>query len=320
MAERADDAVGCSHTRQSSPHELVPGGLRVREATPRRLGQLLDKLAVEHRTVTAKQARTILTASFSIAVREGAVPRNPVRDTEPTRVSKTPRRRANGLTGSEGQKLREQLATSTALLPPLPNAKRQHPTLSTRTVSQWARDVDLTDVIITFLYTGLRRAELLGLRWVDYDTTTARPKPILNVVGHVVRAKGRGLIWEERTKSEGGRRLISVPPQLQAVLEERRRSGIAPGELIFPNSVGMPRDADNLAGQWRRVRGALGLEWVELHDFRRTVASILGEGGLTSRVTADHLGHANISMTHHYQASRPIHFSTADVLDAAFGT
>lgn len=299
---------------------LVPavGGLRVREATPRRLGQLFDKLAAEHRAVTAKQARTILTGAFSIAVREGAVPRNPVRDTEPTRVTKQTRRRTQGLEPPEMEKLLEQIGTCAAPLPPLPTARKQLPTSTTRTVAQWADEIDLADVIVAFLGTGLRRSEVLGLRWVDLADTDDG-KRVLLVVGHVVRVKGVGLIWEERTKSDSSQRKVPVPDFMADMLDRRRQGPRGDHELIFPSSVGTPRDADNLAGQWRRIRGALGFEWVELHDFRRTVATQAEASGQPMRAIADHLGHKHVSVTHGYLATGRVHRGIADILDKAVG-
>lgn len=107
-----------TYTRIADLLTSAVGGLRVREATPRRLGQILDKLALDHGSVTSKQSRTVLTAAFSIAVREGAAPRNPVRDTEPARTEKTTTKQVRALTASELSKLLDQLQHSTVPLPP----------------------------------------------------------------------------------------------------------------------------------------------------------------------------------------------------------
>lgn len=322
---RADMLAGSLAVRSRDTYTrivdlLIPavGGLRVREATPRRLGQILDKLALDHGSVTSKQSRTVLTAAFSVAVREGAAPRNPVRDTEPARTEKTTTKQVRALTASELSKLLDQLQHSTVPLPPLKAATKQEPSATTRTVSQWARDVDLTDVIIALAGTGLRRSEVLGLRWEDYDVTGV-DGPTFTVAGHVVRAKGLGLIREDATKTATSARVVPLPDFVVDMMERRKREHpLADLELIFTSSVGTPRDADNLAGQWRRIRGALGFDWVTAHDFRRTVGTLLDEAGLSPRVGADHLGHAKVSMTQdRYQARGRAHTAAARVLDAA---
>ncbi|MEU4321521.1 tyrosine-type recombinase/integrase [Nocardia fluminea] len=54
------------------------------------------------------------------------------------------------------------------------------------------------------------------------------------------------------------------------------------------------------------------------HSFRHVVATILGDAGLSARITADVLGHADPAMTHrHYMARGRTHQAAADALDRA---
>ncbi|WP_169585281.1 tyrosine-type recombinase/integrase [Antrihabitans stalactiti] len=294
------------------------GKLRVQEATPRRLGGVLEKLAKAHGATTAKQAKTILSGVMANAVREGATLRNPVRDMDPIRV--TPRNTAEGarrvLTGPELGELLYQLDNSIAPLPTLKSAKKDH---TTRTVSQWAKDIDLLDPITLLAATGLRRSELLGLRWQDYD-----PKArTLRVCGHVIRSNRDGLIREASTKTVSSARLVPLPAFAVDMLDRRRDESLRPSaanveKVIFPSETGQYRDPDNLAGQWRRIRKAIGFEWVSLHDFRHAVGTLLDEAGLSARIGADHLGHARVSMTQDvYQARGRVHHAAAQAIDAA---
>ncbi|MFF2058973.1 tyrosine-type recombinase/integrase [Rhodococcus qingshengii] len=289
------------------------GKIRVVEATPRVLGRILHELARDHGQTTAKQAKTILTSMFAIAVREGAVPRNPVRDVEQIKVKPTTAKDvARALTGPELAQLLIDLQNSTAPLPALKAAKKD---TTTRTVSQWARAVDLVDPVIMLAGTGLRRSELLGLRWEDYDPEAGT----ITVAGHVVRGSGTGLMREDVTKTRSSARAIVLPGFAVDMLERRRREihpvNIDIDNVIFPSAAGTYRDPDNFAGQWRRVRGALGYGWLGTHGFRKTVATLLDDAGLSARVGADVLGHANTSMTQDkYQARKRLHKLAAQAL------
>ncbi|NKV37985.1 tyrosine-type recombinase/integrase [Rhodococcus hoagii] len=90
------------------------------------------------------------------------------------------------------------------------------------------------------------------------------------------------------------------------------------GPMVFPSKVGTLRDPDTVQRQWRQVRAALDLEWVTTHTFRKTVATILDDEGLTARQAADHLGHAQVSMTQDVYLGRGrTHSAAAAALDAA---
>ena len=294
------------------------GGLLVKECTPRRLDRLLVELAEVHGATTARQSKTVLSGVFTLALRDGAVGRNPVRDVGPVRVpskaAEAPNKRRT-LTSEELAALLHGLKTSQLPLPPETRGKKKVATQTTRTVSQWAKDVDLIDPISTLAGTGMRRSEMLGLRWEDYDTEAGT----IAVTGRIVRGKGVGLIREDVTKTTTSRRVVALPLFVTEMLV-RRAGEFHPSEdgLIFPSSAGTLRDPDNLSGQFARVRGVLGFEWVATHTFRRTVATLADQAGLSARVGADHLGHAKVSMTQDVYFGRgKTHSALADVLDIA---
>ena len=90
--------------------------------------------------------------------------------------------------------------------------------------------------------------------------------------------------------------------------------------MIFPSSTGTLRDPDNFGKQWREVRESLGLPDVSSHSFRKTVATLIDDSGLSARIGADQLGHARPSMTQDVYMSRGrVHTEVAAVLDRAIG-
>jgi len=73
---------------------------------------------------------------------------------------------------------------------------------------------------------------------------------------------------------------------------------------------------ENFNTAWRAVRDELGMPEVTSHSFRKAVATLIDDAGLSARISADHLGHAKVSMTQDRQMSRGrVHTQVADLLD-----
>jgi integrase len=85
---------------------------------------------------------------------------------------------------------------------------------------------------------------------------------------------------------------------------------------IFASSSGMLRDPENFNAAWRAVRDELEMPDVTSHSFRKTVATLIDDAGLSARIGADHLGQAKISMTQdRYMSRGRVHTQVADMLD-----
>ena len=155
------------------------------------------------------------------------------------------------------------------------------------------------------------------MRWEDVDLTGR----VLTVAGSVVRLKGVGLVRQDTTKG-GGARSVPLPQFAVDALHRRKGEPQRPNAagVIFPSSAGTLRDPDNFGKQWREVRESLGLPDVSSHSFRKTVATLIDDSGLSARVGADQLGHARPSMTQDVYMSRgQVHTEVAAVLDRAIG-
>ncbi len=74
--------------------------------------------------------------------------------------------------------------------------------------------------------------------------------------------------------------------------------------MIFPSTAGTWRDPNNFGKQWRTAREDLGVPEVTTHSFRKTVADLIDDEGLSARVGADQLGHTHVSMTQDVYMSR----------------
>jgi integrase len=182
--------------------------------------------------------------------------------------------------------------------------------------SHYCRKYDLADPFTLLIATGLRRGELLALRWTDYDEAAGT----LAVCGKVVRVTGKGLVRDDATKTAAGRRTIALPRFAIEMLAARRSLpylGQHP-TILFPSTAGTWRDPNNFGRDWRRVRAELGMADVTTHSFRKSVATLIDDRGLSARIGADQLGHARPSMTQdRYMARGKVHTQVADALDDA---
>jgi integrase len=145
-------------------------------------------------------------------------------------------------------------------------------------------------VLIVALGTGLRRAELCGLRWrdVDFDAAT------IAVEGAVVRIWRKGDASKhirKAPKTRAGRRTVDVPPEVLDVLRPLRGIGDAP---VFPNwSPGA------LSAAFKRLASAAGLPDAVLHGTRHThITHLLREVGKEgAKSVSQRIGHANVRTT-----------------------
>ena len=268
------------------------GGVRVGEATPARIDAALRSMSTTHGPVMARQAKTILSGGLQLAVMANVLGTNPVREVQPIK-SKRPPKGAPALTADQLRDLLIKLGTS-----------------------EYCRKHDLVGPFTLFIATGLRRGELLGLRWSDFDETEGT----IAVTGKVERIAGKGLIRVDVTKTAAGRRRLALPSFAVDALRQRRSVPFL-GEhpvIIFPSTAGTWRDPNNFGREWREVRGKLGVPHVTTHSFRKTLATLIDDRGLSARVGADHLGHSKVSMTQDvYMTRGKVHSEVADLLDDA---
>jgi integrase len=137
------------------------------------------------------------------------------------------------------------------------------------------------------------------------------------VTGKLLRQRGVGLTRIDETKTAAGRRTVPLPSFAVTVLNDRReRPYVGQQEVIFASSSGMLRDPENFNAAWRAVRDELEMPDVTSHSFRKTVATLIDDAGLSARIGADHLGQAKISMTQdRYMSRGRVHTQVADMLD-----
>jgi integrase len=254
--------------------QILPGlgELRIRELTAGVLDRHLKLVADTHGVAVARMCRSVLSGMCTLAARHDALVHNPVRSVAPLggKAKKAPR----ALTVSQLRQLRAAL------------------TYDDRAVAR-----DLPELVDFLMATGLRIGEACGLAWEAVDLVGGA----VAVRATAVRVGGQGLVVKQ-TKTDAGARTLLLPDWCTTMLRERA-ARVAPdeqdriGRPVFPAPLGGWRDPSNTQADLRDALTAAGFDWVTSHVFRKSVATLMDQAGLSSRAAADQLGHANTSMT-----------------------
>jgi len=191
-----------------------------------------------------------------------------------------------------------------AVDPPKPVRKEMRALDATevRILLDTCHDTPWYPMIHTLIWTGLRRSELLGLRWKDIDLDFANM--------HIVQALHQlndGVFVFQEPKTAKGRRAVSLSPISCVLLRDLRENQEANADLlgisvtgdtlVFGHVDGSPRAPATLTHAFSKLAKRAGFSGVRLHDLRHTHASLLFQQGIHPKVVSERLGHANILIT-----------------------
>lgn len=245
------------------------GHIRLADLSPRHIqsyyATLLDRLSAQ----TVKHHHTLLHRAFEIAITWELLDRNP---TERVRTPK-----------------------------PDPSPARMLSTDEVRRLLGAAQHTHYRVPIQLALYAGLRRGEILGLRWQDVENDTNT----LSIRQTLMHVRGEGYIWSE-PKSEGSRRTIAVSPATMLLLRAHRErieaEQVERGIPAMPEQVcalpdGRLMKPDALSRACRRIARQCNIQGLRLHDLRHTHASLLLSEGTPMYVVQARLGHQSIATT-----------------------
>ena len=152
------------------------------------------------------------------------------------------------------------------------------------------------------LATGMRKGELLGLKWSDLDSS----KGILFVQRQLQQLSGQGSSLVP-TKTKAGRRPIKLGPETLKRLETHRvqqesdktlaGEGWQENGLIFTSTIGTYVDQTKVSRELKKVLNAAGLPSIRFHDLRHTSISFLLEMGMPVNTVQQRSGHSKASVT-----------------------
>lgn len=149
--------------------------------------------------------------------------------------------------------------------------------------------------------TGMRRGEILGLRWRDVDFVTGRV-----AVRQTITSVNYEIIVGE-PKTSRGRRSIAIDSTTAKALRDHRKrqqserkamgEGFKDQDLVFCRPDGSPIHPDYFSQTFDRTVARVGLRRIRLHDLRHTHATLGLAAGVPAKVMSDRLGHATVAFT-----------------------
>ena len=153
-----------------------------------------------------------------------------------------------------------------------------------------AREGGVFELYYLELATGLRRGELLGLKWEDVDLERGD----LRVRRQVSRINGE--VVEAPLKTKNAYRTLPLAEDTVSVLKEQRRKG-GNSPWVFPSPNGGPISPDSVLHMLHRVLKRAGLPKVRFHDLRHTFATLALQNGVDVKTVSGMLGHFSAGFT-----------------------
>lgn len=154
----------------------------------------------------------------------------------------------------------------------------------------------LYELIAVTLYYGLRRSEVLGLKWSAVDFQNDEIKICHTVVKNI------SIIRKDNTKTASSLRTYELLPELRELLLdiEQKQKQFGYYELngyIFKDNNGKPYRPDSLTRGFQRAIYKAGFEKMRFHDLRHSTASILYDKGWSVKDIQSWLGHKDVETT-----------------------
>jgi len=191
-----------------------------------------------------------------------------------------------------------------AVEPPRPSRKETR-VICAQEAAELLSHVEGTRLYVPVLLavtTGMRRGEILGLRWRDVNFDAS----VLAVRQTLEETKGAGLRFKQ-PKTQKGRRTVALPAitverlrQHRALQAETRLalgSGYQDGDLVCAMHDGTPWKPSNFSYTFRVVALRLGLTDLRFHDLRHSHATELLRSGIHPKIVSERLGHSTVGIT-----------------------
>lgn len=165
-----------------------------------------------------------------------------------------------------------------------------------------AKDTLYYALFHTALFTGMRRSELLALRWQDIDFIYSQIS-----VSRSLHHLNDGSYVFTQPKSAKSQRTIALSPSAILVLKEhhekqkleRIMQGITltDNDLVFSHPDGKPMRPNTVSRAWTIIAARAGLKVIRLHDARHSHASLMLKQGTHPKIVQERLGHSTIAIT-----------------------
>lgn len=272
-----------SSYRRNIELHVIPylGHTPLQRITPEDLDTLYARLLREGRRnggggglspKTVRYIHSIIRKALADAARKGTVVRNVADLADPPKLSAGPRRQMTVWTADQLRAFLEHIESH-----------------------------DLYPAYYLAANTGMRRGEVLGLRWYHVDLDAAR----LVVTQAVLSIEYEASVSDVKTPNS--RRTIDLDARTVGILRAWRKrqfehlllagQGTSASGFVFASPDGGPVHPDSFSQTFQRLVGRADLPRIRLHDLRHTHASILLQSGTPVKVVSERLGHANAAFT-----------------------
>lgn len=165
---------------------------------------------------------------------------------------------------------------------------------------EFAQDSPYFVLFHTALFTGMRRSELLGLKWQDIGVDQI-------YVSRSLHQLKNGTYIFTQPKSEKSRRTIALGPSSLLTLAEHKSKQkeihvslgvpLNDDDLVFSSVEGKPLRPNTITHAWSVIAKRAGVKVIRLHDARHTHASLMLKQGVHPKIVQERLGHASIQIT-----------------------
>ena len=293
------EATTVSGYRTLLARSIAPyiGDVEIGELDADTVAAWVARLSGDKSKATATKAFVLLRGALNVAVGRGLIASNP---TDTVKKPKTEKANPNSL----GEAERGRVAAFVEIQP----------------------DDPVSIAIRLALYTGMREAEICGLRWRNVDIVAGT----LRVVDSLGKARKDDIkrfgecvevysgVYLKRPKNAGSVRTITYPSGVARALRARRAAmqaecmaaGVPFDESMFVCGTveGKPMHPHNLWRRWNALVTAMGLLGTEgktptFHDLRHTYATAAIAGGIDVKTVSNQMGHSNAAMTLNTYAS-----------------
>lgn len=268
------------------------GDYRLCDLTPKLIRAWMNAVRDTYAFSSAKQARAILERALDVAFEERLIDFNPAASVRPPQAPKQP----HSDDDEEGRRAFSPAQVEQILA----EAKRTDKLWSTARGLRLAEANAVRGDATYALYTlavrlGLRRGELLGLRWRDIDFD----RKIIRVRQQVTR-DDEGYRISSTLKTPAARRDLPLEDDIADLLHYLKAKlgpRAAVKDLVFPDKDGNERDPQSITRNFARLVKRLGLGDFHLHDLRHTAVTRWRTAGVDLEVAAALAGHEKADVT-----------------------